>query len=171
MILASSANFGIRRTVPHWTGIASGFTLMIVLVGLGLTELFETYSGLETLMKVLCGCFLAYLAWKIATTRTIGDGKIDGRPLTFLQAALFQWVNPKAWAMALTAITLYAPDQSLRSVIVVALAFGAVNLPSMTPWLIAGDRLRGWLSEPVRQKWFNITMAALLLLTMVPLLR
>ena len=145
MLMASGANFGLRRTVPHALGVGIGFTLMIVLVGVGLMGLFDLFPALNIILKVVSVAYLLWLAWK-----------------SFFQAVLFQWVNPKAWSMALTAIALYAPDRNFAAVLLVAVVFGVINLPSTSLWAVMGVSLRGWLSSPARLKAFNWTMAALL---------
>ena len=162
MLLASGANFGFRRTVPHMLGISLGHLLMIVLVGLGLIRLFETYPTLHTAMKIASVAYLLYLAWKIANAAPPREGEAGGTPMTFLQAAAFQWVNPKAWFMALTAITVYAPETTLWAVVLVASAFAAVNLPSVSTWTALGVQMRRILTNPTRLRLFNWTMAALL---------
>ncbi len=170
MLMASGANFGFRRTIPHMLGIGIGFTVMIVLVGLGLMQLFDAVPVLHDILTVLGVAYLVWLAWKIAHAdmpRTDGGG---GQPMTFLQAALFQWVNPKAWQMGLTAITLYAPDRSWQAIALVAVMFGLINLPSVSTWTVLGQQLRRVLSSRRRLRVFNWSMAALLLASLVPVL-
>lgn len=163
MLMASGANFGLRRTVPHALGVGVGFTLMIVLVGVGLMGLFDLFPVLNTVLKVVSVAYLLWLAWKIANAAAPGEGENPrGKPMTFVQAMLFQWVNPKAWTMALSAIALYAPDRNFVAVLLVAIVFGIVNLPSTSIWAVMGTALRGWLSSPARLRAFNWTMAALL---------
>jgi threonine/homoserine/homoserine lactone efflux protein len=163
MLMASGANFGLRRTVPHALGVGFGFTLMIVLVGVGLMGLFDLFPILNTVLKVVSVAYLLWLAWKIANAAApTTDGDARGKPMTFVQAMLFQWVNPKAWTMALSAIALYAPDRNVVAVLLVAVVFGIVNLPSTSIWAVMGQALRGWLSSPARLRAFNWTMAALL---------
>ena len=163
MLMASGANFGLRRTVPHALGVGFGFTLMIVLVGVGLMGLFDLFPVLNIILKVVSVAYLLWLAWKIANAAAPGEGESPrGKPMSFVQAMLFQWVNPKAWSMALTAIALYAPDRNFAAVLLVALIFGIINLPSTSLWAVMGQVLRGWLSSPARLKAFNWTMAALL---------
>lgn len=163
MLMASGANFGLRRTVPHALGVGFGFTLMIVLVGVGLMGLFDFFPVLNSILKVVSVAYLLWLAWKIAHAAAPGEGESPrGTPMSFVQAMLFQWVNPKAWSMALSAIALYAPDRNLAAVLLVALIFGIINLPSTSLWAVMGQVLRGWLSSPARLKAFNWTMAALL---------
>ncbi len=171
MLMASGANFGFRRTVPHMLGIGIGFTLMVALVGIGLAGLFETWPVAHTVLKVVSVAYLLWLATKIAgSSAPTGSQGGNGTPLTFLQAAAFQWVNPKAWAMALTAVTVYAPGRELWAVLFVALVFGAINLPSVSTWTLAGQGIRRWLTNPGRLRAFNWTMAGLLVLSMVPML-
>ncbi|PAL25655.1 LysE family translocator [Sphingopyxis sp. GW247-27LB] len=163
MLMASGANFGLRRTVPHALGVGIGFTLMIVLVGVGLMELFDLFPVLNLILKVVSVVYLLWLAWKIANAAAPDtEGGARGKPMSFVQAMLFQWVNPKAWSMALTAIALYAPDRNLAAVALVAAVFGVINLPSTSLWAVMGQALRGWLSSPARLRVFNWTMAALL---------
>ncbi len=163
MLMSSGANFGLRRTVPHALGVGIGFTLMIVLVGVGLMGLFDLFPILNTVLKVVSVAYLLWLAWKIANAAAPDTaGSVGGKPMTFVQAMLFQWVNPKAWSMALTAIALYAPDRNLAAVLLVAVVFGIINLPSTSLWAVMGQVLRGWLSSPARLRLFNWTMAALL---------
>lgn len=163
MLMASGANFGLRRTVPHALGVGFGFTLMIILVGIGLMGLFDLFPVLHIILKIISVTYLLWLAWKIANAAAPDTGgSARGKPMTFLQAVLFQWVNPKAWSMALTAIALYAPDHNLAAVLLVALMFGVINLPSTSMWAVMGQVLRGWLSSPGRLRAFNWTMAALL---------
>jgi threonine/homoserine/homoserine lactone efflux protein len=170
MLMASGANFGLRRTLPHMLGVALGFVVMAVLVGLGLVQVFAVLPGLHLGLKIACVAYLLYLAWKIANAAPPEGGAGGGRPMTFLQAAAFQWVNPKAWAMALTAVTVYAPGQDVAAVLVVALVFGAINLPSVGSWAWAGLQMRRLLTSPARLRAFNLTMAALLLASLYPLL-
>lgn len=163
MLMASGANFGLRRTVPHALGVGIGFTLMIVLVGVGLMGLFDLFPVLNTVLKVVSVVYLLWLAWKIANAAAPDTATgARAKPMTFFQAVLFQWVNPKAWSMALTAIALYAPDRNLGAVLLVAAIFGIINLPSTSLWAVMGQVMRSWLSSPARLKAFNWTMAALL---------
>jgi threonine/homoserine/homoserine lactone efflux protein len=170
MLLASGANFGFRRSIPHMLGIGIGFTVMIVLVGLGLIRIFELVPISYMAMKVFAVVYMGWLAWKIAHAAPPAEGETGGQPLTFLQAAAFQWVNPKAWAMALTAITAYAPERDWASVLGVALVFGAINLPSVSSWTVLGQQMRRVLTNPIRLKLFNFTMAGLLILSLYPIL-
>lgn len=172
MLMASGANFGLRRSVPHMLGIGVGFTVMIVLVGLGLIGLFDRVAWSRSALAVASGLYMLWLAWRIANAAAPQQSAgRAARPITFLQAAAFQWVNPKAWAMALTAITAYAPDRSLTAILWVAAVFGAINLPAVSTWTLIGQQIRRFLGTRARLRAFNWTMAALLILSMIPLLR
>lgn len=171
MLLASGANFGIVRTLPHMAGVALGFVLMVLLVGAGIMNLFDRFPITYTVLKVLSIAYLIYLSYKVATAQppTSRQGE-RGKPMTFIQAVLFQWVNPKAWTMALTAITVYAPSRDIQAVLWVALAYGLVNLPSVGVWVVLGQRLQRFLISEWRRKAFNGLMAALLLCSLLPTL-
>ena len=173
MLLASGVNFGFARSIPHMLGIGIGFVVLLLAVGLGLGAVLTAFPVLDTALKVAGGAYLLYLSWKIAMARSMDSkGRQDARPLTFLDAAAFQWVNPKAWVMAITAMAVYSnPDRPLWSMLVVATAFGIVNLPCVSVWAGFGMGLRGFLSHPARLKWFNIAMGLLLAATLWPMLR
>ncbi|MDP3898346.1 MAG: LysE family translocator [Mesorhizobium sp.] len=172
MLLASGVNFGFWRTVPHMFGIGVGFFSLLLGVGFGLGALLVAYPQLQIALKIAGGAYLLQLAWKIASARTLGDGKEAGaRPMSLLEAAAFQWVNPKAWVMAVTAMAIYTdPAHPFLTVILVAAAFALVNFPSVSCWAGFGVALRGFLADPVRLKWFNIAMGMLLAATLVPML-
>ena len=172
MVLASGVNFGFRRSIPHMLGIASGFFVLLLAVDFGLGAVLAAFPLLFTALKIAGGLYLVWIAWKIATSRSLGEGRVGARPMTFFQAAAFQWVNPKAWVMALSSMAAYTnPEHYSLTVIVVGLAFGIIGLPTISVWAGFGSVLREWLSHPVRLKWFNITMAILLILSLWPMLR
>ena len=168
MLMASGANLGIRRTMPHFLGIVFGWMLMVVLVGTGLMQVFETFPVTYEILRWFCVGYLIFLAWKIAGS---GSSSAQGksRPMTAFQAALFQWVNAKAWAMALTAISVYAPSQSLAAVLLISLICGLINLPSIFVWVVMGSKLQAYLEQGRRLQIFNYSMAALLLATLYPI--
>ena len=170
MLMASGANYGFRRTIPHMLGISIGFMVLMLLTGIGLVQVFDMYPVSYTILKVLSVLYMLYLAWKIATAAPVKERKATGRPMTFLQAAAFQWVNPKAWAMALTAITVYVADDGALMLLVAALIFACVNLPSVTVWTVMGQQMARILTNPARLRMFNWTMAALLIASLYPVL-
>jgi len=172
MLFASGVNFGFLRTLPHMFGIGVGFFCLILAVGFGLGALLSRYPELDLALKILGGGYLLWIAWKIGSSRHLPDSKSDTKPMTFLQAAAFQWVNPKAWVMAVAAIAAYTdPGNYNMSVFLVAMAFVLVNFPSVSSWAGFGTVLRVWLDDPVRLKWFNISMAILLVASLWPMLR
>lgn len=172
MLMASGANYGLRRTLPHMLGVALGFAFMVILVGVGLIQIFDAFPVTYTVLKVASVGYLLYLAWKIATAAAPEAKEPTGTPFTFLQAAAFQWVNPKAWTMALTAISVYAvPEAGVWGILLVGLVFGAVNLPSVSVWTWMGQQLRRVLDDPRKLRAFNIAMAVLLIGSLWPILR
>ncbi|MCF6445217.1 LysE family translocator [Nereida sp. MMG025] len=171
MLLASGANFGFRRTLPHMAGISLGHAFMVSLVGLGLLQLFEAFPVTYTIMKVASAAYLLFLAWKVANAAPPAHKEATATPFTFLQAAAFQWVNPKAWYMALTAQTQFAPlEWGAWGAVAVAVVFAAVNFPSVSAWAYLGVQVKAWLGTPARLRAFNITMALLLVATLYPML-
>ena len=170
MLMASGANFGFARTIPHMLGIAIGFSVMILCVGLGLIGLFDAFPVSYLLLKIASVLYMTWLALKIARATSASSGSTGATPMSFVQAAAFQWVNPKAWAMALTALSVYAAEASFFSFALVALVFGVVNLPSITLWTLLGQQIRRILTNHMRLRLFNWTMAGLLLLSLYPVL-
>lgn len=171
MLLASGVNFGLRRSVPHMLGISLGFMVLVMCVGFGLGQVFEQVPALYTVLRYLGAAYLLYLAWKIAGSGAPdGNGSETGKPFTFLQAAAFQWVNPKAWVMAIGAITTYTPqDNFLINVLLIAGLFALVNCPSVGLWTVAGSLMRNWLRNPRVLRAFNIGMAVLLVASLYPI--
>lgn len=171
MLLGSGANYGFTRTLPHLLGVSLGHSFLILCCGLGLAALFAAQPVLQDVLQVVASVYLVWLAWKIgsASPRPI-EGTSGGRPLTFLQAAAFQWVNPKGISMALGAITLYA-GPGTWSAMAVAAVFCAVNLPSCTTWALLGTQVSRALKKPAHMRAFNIAMALLLLATLLVMLR
>jgi threonine/homoserine/homoserine lactone efflux protein len=172
MLFASGVNFGFVRTIPHMLGIGVGFFLLLIAVGFGLGALLHSVPVVYTALKFAGGAYLIWIAWKIGTSRSLSEGKASAQPMTFIGAAAFQWVNPKAWVMAVSAMATYTSSESyLFSVLVVGVVFALVNVPSVSTWAGFGSALRQWLSEPSRLKWFNITMAVLLVISLWPMLK
>ncbi len=170
MLLASGVNFGFRRTLPHMFGIALGHAFMVFVVGIGLVGMFISYPPARSALMVVSVVYMLWLAWKIAHAAPPEGSTTQGSPLTFLQAAAFQWVNPKAWIMALGAVTLYAPGQEWLAVAWVAGGFVLVNFPSVALWALAGTGLRRLLDDPRWLRGFNYTMAILLVASLWPVL-
>lgn len=170
MLLASGANFGFRRTLPHLMGVTIGFGAMVLAVGLGIGGLFLAYPALYTVLKVVGGAYMLWLAWRIATANGIGEGDATARPMSFWEAVAFQWVNPKAWAISLGAITAFvAPEEFFVGVAIVTAMFTAVNFPCIASWAAFGVMLRRLLDKPWTLRAFNVTMAVLLVLSLYPM--
>ncbi|ARU00315.1 LysE family translocator [Yoonia vestfoldensis] len=172
MLMASGANYGLRRTVPHMLGISMGHAFMVFMVGVVLLGVFLAYPALNILLKIVSAAYMLWLAWKIANAVPPEMKQVTGKPFTFLQAAAFQWVNPKAWFMATTAISAYAPqDRGLvLGSLMVAGIFATTNLPAVTIWAWIGVQLRRWLGTARRLRVFNISMALLLVASLWPML-
>ena len=151
-------------------GVGLGFVFMAILMGVGLSSAFDAWPILKDVLTVVSIVYLLWLAWKIANAAQPKDGEAAGTPLTFLQAASFQWVNPKAWSMALSAVTIYTYDDTVFAIIVVAAIFGAVNIPAVSTWCLLGREMRRFLTNPARLKAFNWFMAGLLVLSLYPVL-
>ncbi|VVT25922.1 LysE family translocator [Rhizobium sp. EC-SD404] len=172
MLMASGVNFGFRRTIPHMLGVCVGFMILIMAVGLGLGTLLTIFPWLHTALKIAGAGYLCYLAWKIASSRTMATTDGAAKPLTFLQAAAFQWVNPKAWVASVSGVAVYTTIEApFLSMLIVVFVFSLVSVPSVTAWTAFGQMLRQFLSDPVRLKWFNISMGILLALSIWPMLQ
>lgn len=172
MLLASGVNFGFRRTMPHIFGITFGHFILLTTTGAGLEKLLEIYPDAFMVMKALGLAYLVYLAWKIVRSGAPNPGaKPAGKPLGFIGAAAFQWVNPKAVMMAVGYFSNYMPqDASTTYVVLTCMMFCAVNVPSISIWVLLGTQLERWLQTPSSRQIFNWTMAILLVLSMLPVL-
>jgi threonine/homoserine/homoserine lactone efflux protein len=169
MLLASGANYGVVRSIPHILGVNLGFGAMVLAVGLGAGSIFTAVPQLQTILRVAGIIYLLYLSWQIAQSAPMSRDGAVGRPMTFLSAAAFQWVNPKAWIMVMGAITTYVPsDGRWQSVALIALIFGLVNLPCIITWAGFGVWIRYFLTKPLYVRVFNYAMAAILCLSLYP---
>jgi len=164
MLTASGANFGYRRTLPHIFGIMFGFPAMMVAIGLGLGQVFTSFPQLHEILKGLGSAYLLFLAWKIATAAKPEGHKDEATPFTFLQAALFQWVNPKAWIMSVAALTAYTTGEGsyILETLLVASTFFVVSFPLISSWCLFGALIGRWLTSPRALMVFNGSMAALI---------
>jgi threonine/homoserine/homoserine lactone efflux protein len=167
--MTSGANVGFNRTLPHMLGITLGFALMVILVGLGLIGIFNTYPISHTILKWASLGYLCYLALKIALSgRAESNGEF--KPMTFLGAASFQWVNPKGWSMALSSVAIYSNTGSWQELLIISCVFMLANLPSCSFWVIAGRELQRWLTSATRVRVFNVSMALLLVGSTLPMI-
>jgi threonine/homoserine/homoserine lactone efflux protein len=169
MLMASGVNHGVRRTLPHLAGVVVGFALMVALVGFGLDGLFRVAPWLLPLMRWAGAAYLVWLAWRIANSGAVKPGETGGRPLGLLGAAAFQWINPKGWVMAVSALTTYAVSASYATTVgVVALTCLIVSIPCSGIWVLFGAAMRRALAEERRARPFNWTMGALLVASIAP---
>lgn len=173
LLLASGANFGFARSVPLVLGISAGFLTMVFFVGIGLGQVLERIPVLYTALRFICGAYLLWLAFNIGKSRSLGSAHSEEivAPITFLRGALFQVVNPKAWAVALIVTVSYTePVRFLASLVTMILVFAVVNIPAISVWALSGAALRRTLSKGRRIAVFNIAMALLLVGSMIPVL-
>jgi threonine/homoserine/homoserine lactone efflux protein len=169
MLMTSGVNFGLKASIPHMVGVSLGFTGLTLVVGLGLGGLFTAYPVLHVVLEWAGTLYLLYLAAKIALSDHLTAKKEGARPLRFSQAASFQVVNAKAWAMAVGALTAYAPAQNyFLNVFIVAVTFCIVGAPCIAAWTAFGVGMRRFLGRPGVLKAFNVTMAGVLVLSLVP---
>ena len=172
MLTAAGASFGFRRTLPHMLGIAAGFSLQLLAVCAGLAALFGRWPGLQSALGWIGAAYLLYLGYRMLK-RTDSSAADGSEPVSFLQAALFQFVNPKAWVMTVTAATLFLPQGlgMLQSGAYMVLIAESIGLPCMAVWALFGSSLRNFISAPRGRRNFNIAMAVALASTAVMMVR
>lgn len=172
MILSSGLNYGITRSLPHLFGISVGFAFMVFATGLGLHTIFIQYPKLQMLLKVTACGYLTWLAYQLANAKPKGEGEVQKqKPMTFFGAAAFQWVNPKAWVMALGALAAYLPNASkLMDIALLAVIYGVVCLPCVGIWSAFGTSLGKVLKDHKKIRIFNRIVAGVLLLSLYPMI-
>ncbi len=170
MLMASGLNFGFRRAQPHMWGVTLGFAVMVFAVGLGLGAIFAAYPLIYTVLKYVGAAYLLYLAWAIAMSGPMNPGEAGvGTPMTFLQAAAFQWVNPKGWVMAVGAVSAYAGVAIFPlNITLIAVLFGALGVVSSATWVLVGQTLQRWLTNARAVRIFNVGMALALVASLWP---
>ncbi|MCL2655987.1 MAG: LysE family translocator [Betaproteobacteria bacterium] len=169
MLLASGVNYGFRRTLPHLCGVSLGLAPMLVGIGLGLGRLFARVPLLYSILHWVGMAYLLWLAWKIARSGAVSGTERKQVPLSFLQAAAFQWLNPKCWMMVFGALTTYLPSQwHIDALLTLTLVFVLVNVPCVASWAGLGKICRQFLSNPRAARIFNFVMAALLVTSLRP---
>lgn len=173
MMLASGLNYGFRRSLPHLFGICGGFSFMVMAIGFGLQAVFEAVPMLQLILKYLGAIYLLWLAWKLAHAAPMSAEQARlSKPLGFWGAAAFQWINPKAWVMILSAMSTYLPPHAqLADVGLLALVFLVIGFVCVGSWALFGVVLRGFLQDPRSLRIFNVCMALLLLASLYPILR
>lgn len=163
MITASGANFGWRPSLPLYWGVVLGFSFMVLAVALGLGALFETWPLLHTVLKFGGGAYLVWFGIRIATARRTEAGEARGRPFSFIEAALFQWVNPKAWVCAIGAVAVFIrPDlPTWLQALALTAALGVISLAACALYLGGGVAIGRWLTSPLAFRIFNLFMGGL----------
>jgi threonine/homoserine/homoserine lactone efflux protein len=171
MLTASAANFGFVPSIPHMLGVTLGFVVLVAASGAGLGTLLVAAPSIQTVLKVVGAAYMLWLAWKVANAGAPGDGGgANAKPLTFLQAAAFQWVNPKGVIIALGAIALYvSPARPIADLSILLAVFGVVTLASTVTWSLFGVALGRLLQDRRRARIFNVCMALLLVASIVPM--
>jgi len=170
MVTASGVNFGYKKTLPHILGITFGFPVMIVLIGLGLGSVFKSFPVIHHILKYIGATYLLYLAWKIATFSSFDKKGDRNKPFTFWQAVIFQWVNPKAWVIAVGAIATFTSvgRYVFLEVLLIGFVFCIICFPCVSLWAFLGTNIKRLLTTDYYRKVFNISMAFLLVISLLP---
>lgn len=173
MLMTSGMNFGIQKSIPHVLGVTFGFPVMVILIGLGFSIVFEQYPILHEVIKVLGVVYLLYLSWLIASASPDTLEGEKSKPFTFLQAALFQWVNPKAWVVATSSISAYTVlnDNIYWQILMIAGVFFFAALFTASTWLVFGKGIKQILQSAKQQRAFNLAMALLLVASVLPVIK
>ncbi|MDC5841945.1 LysE family translocator [Vibrio europaeus] len=170
MVMTSGVNFGVKKTMPLLLGICVGFTIMLLLVGLGFGQLFNLFPQLELVIKTIGTAYLLYLAWQIAQSGEVSASGGQSKPLSFMKGALFQWVNGKAWVVAIGAISAFTTigDTYMSQNLTIAMTFFVASFPCVGLWLMFGSLLSRYLQKPSYLRLFNLTMSILLAISVLP---
>ena len=169
MLMASGAKFGLKRTIPHLLGIVVGFPLMVFVVGLGLGEVFAQFPQIKQVMRWLAAAYFAWMAFTLLGLK-IGNVRARERPMRFIEAALFQWINPKAWAMAISFVTLVVTSaKASRLLLLSALTLGCLALGpfSGSLWMVFGQQLERFLRRTGLEQYLGLILAGLMMLAVV----
>lgn len=171
LLVTSGVKFGLARTWRHIMGITVGFPAMILIVGLFLGALFHEMPWLHDALAIVGALYLLYLTWKILMAGGSVEGSAMGKPIGFVEAALFQWVNPKAWVMATGAVAAYTTTAGFAAEMAgIILVFFTVSLASTVTWAAFGQLIARLLDTPARMRAFNIVLGLMLLASIVPIL-
>lgn len=170
MLTTSGLNHGIIKTLPHWLGISLGFPFLVIAIGLGLGTVFQAYPIIHPFFKIGGASYLLYLAWKIATTPPPKINTSARKPFSFLEAALFQWINPKGWVMGIGAISTFARTEHITADTLIIASAYAVGACLCLGWVVLGQYVQTLIKNPKHITWLNRTLAALLALSIIPVL-
>ena len=168
MVLTSGLKFGFLKSIPHISGITIGHIIQLILVCLGLGQVFIIFPVIQSILKIICAIYIIFLGYKILGS--ISPIKEDGsRPLKFYEAALFQIVNPKAWTISSMAASGFLPKEGNLTISIVIIATTAlVVCPiSISPWVIFGSSIRNLVKNQQIKKYIEYFLSALLLITAI----
>jgi threonine/homoserine/homoserine lactone efflux protein len=172
LVMTSGLNYGVARSLPLILGISFGFAVMLVAVGIGLGSIIQASRGAHLAVKVFGLCYMLWLAWKVATAAPQVRGADDAssaQPLPALSGAMFQWINPKAWAVALSATAAFSdPDAMGTSLLAIVVVFAFVAVLSLSVWAAFGTLMRRFIDTPSKATAFNVVMALLLVASAAP---
>lgn len=170
MLMASGLNHGVKKSIPHYLGVCLGFPVMVAIVGFGMGGLLFKYPAIYLYLKIFGVTYLLYLAWKIANSGNQKAPEDIKKPFSFLQAAAFQWLNPKGWTIAIGALAAFSTKENiLIGVISVILVYFLVGFVCGAFWLKLGQKLNRFINTQARIRYFNISMAVLLVLSVLPI--
>jgi threonine/homoserine/homoserine lactone efflux protein len=172
LLLSSGLTFGYKKSIPHVFGVFLGFALMVLLVGLGVGIVFEKFPIVLKILKVVGLVYLFWMAYKIGSSKGHLKIKEKHKPFTFIQAALFQWVNPKGWIMSMTAMSIFvtSKENSITQVIIIAFLFLIAGIISCNAWAIGGVALKRFIKDESHVRKFNLIMAILLVVSVLPVI-
>lgn len=173
MITASGTNFGFWRSIPHMMGVTLGFPTMLIAMAFGLIQVFEIWPVLHVILRYAGAAYMIYLAYRIATSTSVGKAKATGQPLSFIQAALFQWINPKAVIISLSALSMFTTPNGnfVEETTRLALVALLVSSTSISTWCLFGTAIRHLLKSPKALRLFNYTMAGALVASIALILK
>jgi len=170
LLTASGVNFGFTRSIPHILGVKFGFVALVAAFGLGLGLLFATYPAAQTALKIVGAAYMLWLAWKVANAGSSSGASAGARPISFLQATAFQWVNPKGVIAAVGAVALFVrPESAMTDLLLLLFVFGVCTILAASTWTAFGAALSTLLRNPRYARMFNIAMASLLVASIVPM--
>jgi threonine/homoserine/homoserine lactone efflux protein len=169
LALASGVNHGYKRTLPFVLGVCLGFNVIFIFVGIGLGNLFQVFPLAYAVLKYASMAYLVFLAGKVAFSKGFGEGRGAAKPISFLGSATYQWINPKAWIATVTIVTSFTNPQAFWLSMAIAVGVNAFfAFSSVSAWALFGSVVKSWLSNPLRLRLFNWSMATLLVLSIVP---
>lgn len=163
MLLNAGLHFGVRKSLPHFWGICLGFPVMVLLVAIGLGAVFIEFEWVKQALKIIGSIYMLYLAYQIIRTSNKNKPGHEKKPLSFMQACLFQWVNPKAWLMGVGAISIFTlSDNYLANAMLISGIYIITCIPCSGAWLVFGSEMQRFLKTERHRRWFNIAMAVCL---------